>query len=176
LKATTGPEDKGFLVFKVRAATSEDAEELARMRLALQQHMQASNPHLLPMSRQAIANLPKQYRLHLENPMRRIIVAEDRSGVLIGMSMGMIADRDDLQPPRCGRIDDVWVESHWRRQGLAKQLIGNLVAFFESKDVATVVLEYSVGNTEAECAWNAIGFEPILTVAVATPYQLRQRL
>lgn len=154
----------------------EDTDELARMRLALQQHMQAANPRLLPMSRQAIANLPSQYRLHVKNPMRRIVVANDHSGVLIGMAMGTIADRNDLQPPRCGRIDDVWVEPHCRRLGLAKQLIGDLLVFFESKNVATIVLEYSVGNIDAEFAWNAFGFKPILTVAVATPYELRRRL
>lgn len=176
LKTMTDPEDKRVSAAQIRAARFEDTGELARMRLALQQHMQASNPHLLAMSRQAIANLAKQYCLHLENPMRRIIVAEDCTGTLIGMAMGTIADRDDLQPPRCGRIDDVWVEPRWRRQGLAKQLIGNVLAFFESNDVATLVLDYCVGNIDAECTWNALGFEPILTVAVAKPYELRRRL
>jgi hypothetical protein len=59
----TEPEHKRVSSVQVRAARFEDAEELARMRLALQQHMQASNPRLLAMSRQAIANLPKQYRI-----------------------------------------------------------------------------------------------------------------
>jgi ribosomal protein S18 acetylase RimI-like enzyme len=108
--------------------------------------------------------------------MRRIIVAEDCTGTLIGMAMGTIADRDDLEPPRCGRIDDVWVEPDWRRQEVARQLMDKLLAFFESNDVSTLVLDYSVGNIDAERTWKAFGFEPILTVAITTPYELRRRL
>jgi GNAT superfamily N-acetyltransferase len=168
--------DKRISAIQVRAARLEDVDKLASMRLALQQHMRAHNPRLLFMSPQAIANLSQQYRLHLENPMRRIIVAEDRTGTLIGMAMGLIADRHDLEPPRGGRIEDVWVEPDWRRQGLAKQLMDKVLAFFENNGVSTLVLDYSVGNIDAECTWKALGFEPILTVAVTTPYELRQRL
>jgi hypothetical protein len=75
-------EDKRLAAVQVRSARFEDVEKLARMRLALQQHMRASNPRLLAMSRQAIANLAQQYCFHLENPMRRIIVAEDCTGTL----------------------------------------------------------------------------------------------
>ena len=41
---------------------------------------------------------------------------------------------------------------------------------------STLVLNYSVGNVEAEGTWKALGFEPILTVAVARPSELRQKL
>jgi GNAT superfamily N-acetyltransferase len=176
LKAMSESEDKTVAAVQVRTARFEDVEKLASMRLALQQHMRASNPRLLTMSHQAIINLDKQYCLHMENPMRRVVVAEDCNGTLIGMAMGTIADRDDLEPPRCGRIDDVWVEPDWRRQGLAKQLLDKVLAFFENNAVSTLVLDYSIGNIDAECTWKALGFEPILTVAVATPYELRRRL
>ena len=160
----------------VRPAKAGDAPELARMRLALQEHMQTSNSRLLPMSRQAISNLAERYRSHLEDPNRQILVVEDRSGILIGMAMGTVAERDDLHPSRCGRIDDAWIKPEHRRQRLGKRLIGDLLAFFERKEVATLVLNYSVGNVEAEGTWKALGFEPILTVAVARPSELRQKL
>ena len=160
----------------VRPASPDDAEALARMRLTLQEHMQSSNHYLLPMSHQTRANLATEYRRRLLDPNRRIVVAEDQSGLLIGMAMGTVADRDDLDPPRCGRVDDVWVEPEYRRQGLGRQLMTHLLVFFESEAVKTLVLDYSVGNVEADRTWKALGFEPILTVGVTKPEELRRRL
>lgn len=159
-----------------RTARTEDAGELARMRLALQKHMQASNGRLLHMSPSAIEDLPQRYQLHVQDPQRKVVVAEDRSSALVGMAMGTVVDRYDLFPPRCGRIDDVWVEPQHRRRGVPKRLLRDLVAFFETHSVATLVLDYAVGNEEAQRVWTALGFEPILTVATATPNELQRRL
>jgi ribosomal protein S18 acetylase RimI-like enzyme len=146
------------------------------MRHALQLHMEATNERLLPMSAQAVSTLAQRYQSHLEDPARRIFVAEDPSGNLVAMVMGTVADRRDLDPSRCGRIDDVWVEPQHRRAGLAKRLLRELLNFFEVEGVATLVLDYSMGNVEAERTWSSLGFEPILLMAVATPEELRRRL
>lgn len=167
---------KDLPVVTFRTARIEDVDELARMRFTLQKHMHASNSRLLHMSPRAIDDLPQQYRLRVEDPERRIVVSEERSGGLVGMAMGTIANRNDLLPPRCGRIDDVWVDPQHRRRGVAKRLVSDLLAFFEENRVATLVLDYAVGNDEARRTWKALGFEPILTVASTTPDELQRTL
>jgi ribosomal protein S18 acetylase RimI-like enzyme len=138
------------------------------MRLRLDEHMARTNPRLLPLSTRGRDALPDRYRQELADGSSCVLVAERRSTeVLVGMAFGRAAVREDLVASHIGRIDDVWVEPSFRRQGICRGLLKQLLVFFEQKGVQILDLYYTVSNAEAEYAWHDLGFRPVLTVASA---------
>ena len=148
----------------LRAALAEDAEELARMRIALQVHLKLSNPHVWALEPRAAPVIARRYREILagagEPAMIPVAEARGQRG-LVGMAMGRVMERHEFTPPVTGLVDDVWVEPAHRGRGLAKALLGEVVAFFGRHRVETVVLDYVVGNHEAERLWRGLGFTPV---------------
>jgi hypothetical protein len=48
-----------------------------------------------------------------------------------------------------------------------KKIVSELAAFFESNGIDTIVLDYVIGNLEAEAVWKRLGFHRVLTTATA---------
>ncbi len=162
--------------FKIRKACEEDIETLASFRLALQEHMENINNRILPLSQSARKSLPERYRQWINDPMRRVICAESLSGNLIGMAVALIMEQTDWHPPGVGRIDDLWVEKKYRRQGVARMLIRDLLHFFSTQNIPTIVLDYVDGNKEAEQTWKSFGFKTILKTAIISPAELERQI
>jgi hypothetical protein len=64
----------------------------------------------------------------------------------------------------------------YRHRGLCRTLIAKLLDFFEREQVEVLVLEYVIGNAEAEGVWKQFGFQPVLTVANAKLHEVKKRL
>lgn len=152
--------------WEVRRAASSEVNILVAMRLRLEDHMARANPRLLPLSARGRAALPDKYRQWLADASTCVLVAECRStATLVGMAVGRAEVNEDLVPSSLGRIDDVWVELSFRRQGVCRELLKRLLEYFEQRGVQVIDLHYAVGNVEAEHAWHGLGFRPVLTVA-----------
>ena len=162
--------------FKIRIAGEEDVETLSRFRLALQEHIENINIRILPLSQSARKSLLARYRQWIADPMRRVIFAKSKSGKLIGMAVALIMEQTDWYPPGVGRIDDFWVEKEYRRQGVARMLIGDLLCFFSKQSVPTIVLDYVYGNEEARLTWQSFGFKTILETAIISPSELQRQI
>jgi ribosomal protein S18 acetylase RimI-like enzyme len=163
--------------WEIRPATQADMDALVTMRLRLQDHMAHANPGLLPMSAQGHAALPDRYREALAEATVHVLVVQARDAEeLVGMAVGRIVVREDFVPSHMGRLDDVWVEPSYRRRGICRALVQQLLGFFERCGVQSLVLEYAVGNAEAEHTWRHLGFRPVLTLAHADLGEVKQRL
>lgn len=155
-------------VWTIREAIQADVEDLEQMRLALQAHFAKVNPHLVTLSAQRIATLKDFYRNLTDDPQARALVAHEPSGTRrIGMAVGRIVRHEEFEPAAWGHIDDVWVEPAYRHRGICRALMARLVEFFERARIEVLVLDYAIGNTEAEGTWQRFGFQPVLTVANA---------
>jgi ribosomal protein S18 acetylase RimI-like enzyme len=154
--------------FLIRIATEKDIESIVAMRLRLQKHMAESNSSAWQMSTKKIAGLPMLYRSALKDQHSRLVVAEEEeSGAVLGMGLGRISKHEEHVPNESGTIDDIWVEPSYRHKGLCKKIVAELVAFFESNGIDTMVLSYVNGNLEAEAVWRRLGFHSVLTTATA---------
>jgi ribosomal protein S18 acetylase RimI-like enzyme len=150
---------------------------LERMRLALQAHFAEANPHLLALSAQRRATLKDFYRNLIDNPQARVLVAHESSVTQrIGMAVGRIVRHEEFEPAVWGHIDDVWVEPAYRHRGICRMLMARLLEFFEEAWVEVLVLDYVIGNTEAEGTWRQFGFRPVLTVANAKLTEVQKRI
>src|SRR5262245_20187653 len=117
---------------RVCAANQADIEDLVRMRLALQARFGRANPHLLALSAQRVMALTDFYRDLMADPRARVLVAHETQGARrIGMAVGRIVSHEEYEPAVWGHIDDVWVEPEYRRRGICRTLIIQLLEFFE---------------------------------------------
>lgn len=163
--------------YEVSAARQADVEDLARMRRALQVHFARSNPHLAALSARRVAALTDFYRDLMIDPQARVLIAHEPKGTQrIGMAVGRIIHHDEFEPTVWGHIDDVWVEPEYRHRGVCRRLMARLLEFFEGARVEVLMLDYVIGNVEAEKVWKQFGFQPVLTVANVKLQEVKKHL
>ena len=92
------------------------------------------------------------------------------------MAVGRIVRHEEFEPAVWGHIDDVWVEPAYRHRGICRALMARLLEFFEQDRVDVLVLDYVVGNIEAESTWKQFGFQSVLTVANAKLTEVRKHM
>ncbi|MBW2621453.1 MAG: GNAT family N-acetyltransferase [Deltaproteobacteria bacterium] len=147
--------------YLIRPALEHEVDALARMRLNLQAHMMKSNPNLWNLSQKKISALADNYRNELKKDTSSVLVVYDpETNRIIGMGMGRIFAHDEYIPDKSGKIDDIWIDTEHRRNGLCTALLQELVSFFESHAVQFIGLDWVVGNAEAEATWTSMGFKP----------------
>lgn len=149
---------------KIRAACEDDLPVLVDFLARLALHVAGAPPHTLKEkeSRRLLAAL----QTSLSDKAKRIVVAEANNGRLVGMgyiyvwrSQGIWEQAGDVEF-KSGIIDDVWVEPDFRKLGVFRAILHELVAFAESHNIAELVLEYAASNKEAAAVWARLGFKP----------------
>ncbi|HRD78538.1 MAG TPA: GNAT family N-acetyltransferase [Hyphomicrobiaceae bacterium] len=156
--------DRPRVPVRLRAARLSELPALAKMRIALQEHLKASNPHVWMLDRHSLPAIEANYRDMLTKGGDRIcfLVAEAAGSTQPrAMAIGRVAERPEFTPAVTGLIDDVWVDPELRGGGIAKALLADLAAFFRRHNAETIVLDYVIGNREAERLWGSLGFTPV---------------
>lgn len=111
-----------------------------------------------------------------------VIVAEVPDQGLVGMgylyvwrSQGIWEQLGDLEF-KSGIIDDVWVEPEYRKLGIFRAMLVELVAFAEEHGAQELILEYALSNKKAEAVWKKLGFQPTGVRAAAFTSTVREAL
>lgn len=166
--------------FVIREARQEDLPEMVGFLAKLALHVSGAPPHDLKESE--YGRLLKTLHSALDDPDRRLIVAESKKAALVGMgyvyiwrSQG-IWEQSESTEFKSGIIDDIWVEPDFRGQGILKALLGDLVTFAEQHHASELILEYSASNKEARAAWTKLGFKPTGVRAAAFTSVVKQAL
>ena len=166
--------------FVIREAREEDLPEMVGFLAKLAQHVSGAPPHDLKESE--YKRLLRTLHSALDDPNRRLIVAESKSSGLVGMgyvyiwrSQGIWEQSGSIEF-KSGVIDDIWVEPEFRGLGILKALLRDLVAFAEEHHASELILEYSASNKEAKAAWTKLGFNPTGVRAAAFTSVVKQAL
>ena len=162
--------------YSLRRAQAADLDSLIELLLELQDHIEASNPDLWRMKREARHNLKGQIGGRLKAAQSCALVAEHDEDGVIGAIFGRIVVNNRYTPSRAGQIDQVFVRADHRRAGIGSQLLTLLCGFFASEGVEDITLRYVVGNEEADGFWSALGFSPRIITAGAARETVKQRL
>ena len=93
---------------QIRPAAPSDVAALVDMRLRINSHMIDRNAETWRMSEQQKRMQKGVYLTDLANDQKRLLVAADGDGTLVGMSVGSIQRHEQIEPTVAGRIDDVW--------------------------------------------------------------------
>ena len=149
--------------FNVRSTTSADVAMLIELRAHLLDGTAASYSARTPAGQ---ARWRAAYRSWLTgtlgtNDNVQVLAAEHReSGQVVGCATGII----DVRAPSAANLNGLsgWVQSvvvapPWRSRGAAKQLMQQLLRWFDNREVTTVVLQ---ATADSEGLYRALGFEP----------------
>ena len=162
--------------YTIRPAQRSDLDRLTALNLALQDHLEASNPNLWQMSDQARAQLKGQLVARLAAPDSCVLVAEHTEDGVVGVIYGRIATNKGYTPSRTGMVDQAFVQPQHRRQGVGARLVAELCRFFAGQGIEDLSLRYVTGNEEAAGFWTALGFAPRIVVAGASRQVVQVRL
>ena len=159
---------------KITEAAEEDIPRVIELLFHLDAHVSGAPREVLQMTPDGMADLEKRFRTFLENPWMKLLVARHPRAGVVGMGDIALWKHAEVweTPERRGQwygiIDDVWVEPRYRRQGLSRRMLVELVRFARDHGVESLQLEYSASNREAAVAWKRLGFRPVGIRAAAT--------
>ncbi len=165
---------------KIRKARKADLPVLVDFMVKLADHV-AGGP-ARTIKRAERKKLKELLAAALEDDDKLVVVAQAPDNTLVAMgdihiwrSQAIWEQLDGLEY-RSGIIDDIWVEPEYRKQGVFRAMLRELVAFAEGHGANELILEYSIANKEAEAAWSRLGFKPTGVRAAAFTETVRQRL
>jgi ribosomal protein S18 acetylase RimI-like enzyme len=162
--------------YTVRPAEPPDLDHLVVLLVALQDHMQESNPGLWQMSAQARKQLKSQLQSRLAAPNACALLAEHIEAGVVGAIFGRVTTSSRYVPSQAGVIDQAFVNKEHRRAGVGSQLVAELCRYFAAQGVEELTLRYVVGNDEAAAFWDGLGFEPRIMTVGASRLQVESRL
>jgi len=98
----------------------------------------------------------------LGRPDARVLVAH-QEGRIVGYGVARIT----FLPPffaerRRGFIQDVFTNQGYRRRGISRRLVSDLLAWLREETVTTVELTVAINNEEAIRLWESLGFRPYM--------------
>lgn len=150
--------------FIIRRARKADLPVLVDFMVKLAVHVEGGTPRTLKRSEKK--KLRDLLTSALKDDNKLIVVAQTSDNELVGMgdihiwrSQGIWEQMGDVEF-KSGIIDDIWVEPEYRKLGVFRAMLRELVAFAEDHAVHELILEYSLANREAEATWSKLGFKP----------------
>lgn len=162
--------------YTIRPARQEDLDRLEELFLALQNHLEATNPDLWQMKKKARQGLRAQIANRLQGDDSLTLVAEHAGDGVVGVINGRIVTNTRYVPARAGTIDQAFVRQDHRRCGVGAALVAAICHFFAGEGVDDLSLRYVLGNEEAAAFWATLGFQPRIVTAGASRGQVEKRL
>lgn len=160
---------------KIRKARASDKDELVRMRLRMQEHMEAANPGIWKITEEGRRRIWPEVEETLSNGEDRVLVAEEE-GIIVGFTHGRVVSRETYTPRTVGHIDTIYVEPAQRRRGVGSGLVRELCRYFRERGVDEVNLRYVLGNDEAEEFWRILSLTPVIQTANTPLEALEEKL
>lgn len=162
--------------YTIRPARREDLDRLEALLLALQDHLEVTNPNVWQKSQAARQALRVQIANRLQGDDSLTLVAEHARDGVVGVINGRVVTNTRYVPARAGTIDQAFVRQDHRRGGVGAALVAVICRFFASEGVDELSLRYVVGNEEAAAFWTALGFEPRIITAGSSRRRVEERL
>lgn len=162
--------------YTIRQAIESDLGSLVLLKLALQDHMERSNPSIYPLSLAGRAEVRAELSKQLQEEGTLALLAEATEGEAIGMVIGQVQRQTRLLPEILATIGILYVKGAWRRRGVGTALVRRLLEFFAAHGAEMVSVRYVVGNKEAERFWEGLGFERLIITAGASRKMLAAKL
>jgi GNAT superfamily N-acetyltransferase len=175
-KVTVRSHQRNELAYTIRRAVKADLDRLVALLLALQDHIEASNPDLWQMRPEARDQLKGQLAGRLGAPNSCALVADHDQDGLVGVIFGRVITSNRYNPARAGSLDQAYVRADHRRAGVGSQLVAELCRFFAAEGVDELTLRYVIANEEAASFWAALGLAPRIITAGARRGAVEERL
>jgi ribosomal protein S18 acetylase RimI-like enzyme len=144
----------------VRRAVGGDAHALAALNRAVHDMHLARRPDYFKATR--ADEVTAWFRDRLDEPTTAAWIAE-AEGRPVGYVLTFFHDRGEnafCRPRRWCEIDQIAVDSAWRRRGVGRALMAAALAEAETRGLRSVELFSWAFNTDAHAMFQRLGFEP----------------
>ncbi len=143
---------------QIHRATARDIKAILPVWGELASYHAALDPAFTPAS-----NWPREYSAYLRTLMGRAdalaLVARD-NGDVIGYAVGRISTLPPFFEHRYrGYIHDVFTRARFRRRGIGRRLVEELLNWFRDRGVIVVELTVAANNPDALPFWRRLGFQ-----------------
>jgi ribosomal protein S18 acetylase RimI-like enzyme len=147
--------------FRLRDARRADCAAVAGLWRLMMSFHESLDPRF-QFSRNADREFEEHFLSSIRSRDSRIVVAEAGSEV-VGYILGEIHVRRPLYPVgKYGFISDISVEGDWRRQGIGKALVKEMMDWFGRKGVTTIELFAADRSPVSRSFWASMGFTDFL--------------
>ena len=96
-------------------------------------------------------------RLQNADPSVNFPAVAVMNDVTIGIAWGRI----EIVPQRIGHIYQMWVRPDSRGVGVGSAIMGSLIGWFDAKDIRSIYLGVTCGESPARRLYESFGFKPI---------------
>jgi len=146
---------------KIRKAKLSDVNEISYLNsLLMKYHIKFDR--YWNVKKDARKTYSKYVRKMIRSPKATVFVADD-GGKIVGFTSGKIEKRPPIfKIEKCGKVDSTFVLKQYRRRGIGKKLIDELIKWFKSKGIEYVELEVDTRNKIALKAWKKFKFKRFL--------------
>ncbi len=145
------------MVVQIRRATARDIKAILPVWGELASFHAALDPAFTPS-----AEWPHEYGAYLRTLISRddaLAVVAREGEEIIGYAVGRITALPPFFEQRYrGYIHDVYTKEAFRRRGIGRQLVDELLAWFLRRGVTAVELTVAANNTDALPFWKRLGF------------------
>jgi ribosomal protein S18 acetylase RimI-like enzyme len=106
----------------VRKAKASELDEIVRMHLSLQEHLEGSNSSIWRYTEDKKRSLKQQYAKHLQDENSLVLVV--RAGAkTVGLLLATVSHRTEYVPSVVGSLSSIYVGENHRRRGIGSRLI-----------------------------------------------------
>lgn len=162
--------------YTIRRAFRTDLDPVVELLLALQDHLEASNPDLWQMTEEGRAGLRSQVARRMQAEDACCLVAEHETDGVVGVIFGRVLLNKRYTPSLAGSIDQAFVRTDHRRTGVGSRLTAEVCRFFAERGVDDLTLRYVMANEEAAAFWPSVGLSPRIITAGAKRETVEMRL
>jgi GNAT superfamily N-acetyltransferase len=143
----------------VRAATVADLETVVALRLSLLREAH-DHPVYGRLRADAAQRARRLFRMQLQSPKEVTWLAE-RNGMAIGILRCVESEGSPLlEPDAYAYVSSVYVAPHARRAGVLRLLLRRASSWCTERGLDEMRL-HSVSGSDANAAWDALGFEVV---------------
>lgn len=147
--------------YRIRRAVIQDVRPLAALWREMMEFHRRLDP-AFEFGPDAQASIERHLAETIRSARGRIIVAE-AEGRLIGYVLSEIQERKPIYPAgRYGFISDLAVTLRWRRRGVGRELVGQVMNWFRQNGVTAIELFVLESNPASTAFWESMGFRHYL--------------
>ncbi len=144
----------------IREAVDGDLEALVLCHKRFMEHHITVDERFTLRSK-AAEKWGEQIASELSNPSTLVLVAEVNSKI-VGCAYILIKSGAlDFGPEKIGYLCGVFVETDYRRLGIARRFLSTALNWLRMRDIFTIEASWSVHSEEAKSTWPVLGFLPI---------------
>lgn len=143
----------------IRPGKEADLRQVTQLWRQLVRYHVECDDRIPPVAPGGAEKWQRRLKQLLSDPTCRLYVAEaGRDEPLVGFATGFLQYAPEVfEPQLAGKVADIFVVPHWRRQRVAHRLLAALTAWFESENVNHVELNVVDRNPSAVGFWRGVG-------------------